>query len=518
MYVIDKKKKIFRLVCLVIVSTIILTFLEFIILYDYKRELKVYNNDYIARYTEEYNTIIADYRMVARTYFDEVINKSDIIQIVKEANTASTSRSKKLRNILRKKLSPTYKRMDENNFRQFQFALKDGRSFLRMHKVDRYGDDLESVRATVEIANREHRYVEGFEEGRVYNGYRFEFPLFDGEEYIGCVETSISFMSIIKMVDKLFKDPTTFMIKKSVVDAKVWQEQKVQNYRDSKLADDYYYDREALDYIRSYGNYDETIDSVVKSDRFLKDIGEKLDDGDSFIVNTEIGDIYSITFLSINNVLGEHVGYLVFYSKNYIYNNLKKSFFIKSILVLVVWIMLLVIIIVFYLSNLKISRVSYTDKLTGAYNRNRFYEYLQFMISHTQRSNEHLSIIIYDMDNFKKINDNYGHSIGDMALKAVTKIATNVFRKSDKIFRFGGDEFIVILPQTSLKEAVSAAERLRLEVEKSRGFGIMSDDITLSIGVAQLDDGEDFKSFINRVDRRLYRAKNEGRNLVIAKS
>lgn len=190
-----------------VIITIILASLEYVLLVDYNNNIESHNSEVILHYTEQYNTIISGYRLIAQTYFDELVNSEDVLSIVNNANYSNSEEKKILRKQLNDKLHKLYDRAKQNEFRQFHFVLKDCESFLRMHKKDFYGDNLRNIRNTIRIVNDEKKYVEGFEEGKIFNGYRFEYPLFYNNKYIGCVETSISFVAIIKFMDNLFDNP-----------------------------------------------------------------------------------------------------------------------------------------------------------------------------------------------------------------------------------------------------------------------------------------------------------------------
>jgi diguanylate cyclase (GGDEF)-like protein len=129
-------------------------------------------------------------------------------------------------------------------------------------------------------------------------------------------------------------------------------------------------------------------------------------------------------------------------------------------------------------------------------------------------SDEKLSMAIMDLDRFKLVNDTWGHPAGDDLLRTVSQIAANNLRKSDWLIRFGGEEFVVIMPQTSLEESVVALEKVRGAFEENNHP--ITGKQTLSIGVAQKQVNETFSEWYERADKALYTAKSEGRNRVIA--
>jgi diguanylate cyclase (GGDEF)-like protein len=163
-----------------------------------------------------------------------------------------------------------------------------------------------------------------------------------------------------------------------------------------------------------------------------------------------------------------------------------------------------------------------TDPLTGLYNRRYFYELAEVEIHKSTRYSRPLSVMMFDIDFFKRINDAFGHSAGDMVLKMMARIAKEMLRKSDIPARYGGEEFIVFLPETSASEAATVAERLRKQIENTI---VQAENhqitVTASFGVSdffkEMNHGDHEKmlsEFISSADQALYESKNTGRNRV----
>ena len=166
----------------------------------------------------------------------------------------------------------------------------------------------------------------------------------------------------------------------------------------------------------------------------------------------------------------------------------------------------------------KIKQVSDTDELTGIYNMRAFSSMLQRAFRQAVRYGHALSVVMIDSDNLKQINDTHGHESGNRLLQHVVRCIREQLRGSDVMARFGGDEFIVLLPETSNKGALEMAERIRKAVEISR-FDVRTGDtnITVSLGVASYpDDGGNLDVILDKADKAMYRAKQRGRNRVIA--
>ncbi|MCK5538599.1 MAG: diguanylate cyclase [Bacteroidales bacterium] len=162
--------------------------------------------------------------------------------------------------------------------------------------------------------------------------------------------------------------------------------------------------------------------------------------------------------------------------------------------------------------NQKYKIMASTDPLTGLYNRYMFSELFHSSYEAMHQSHNDLSIVLLDIDFFKRINDTYGHNIGDQVLIQITHMLLRSLRNIDIVCRWGGEEFIVLLPTASLDNAVYLAEKLRVYIE---GLEIdLVGKLTASFGVSQVKEGDEMKDVIDRADKALYLAKNSGKNCV----
>jgi diguanylate cyclase (GGDEF)-like protein len=155
------------------------------------------------------------------------------------------------------------------------------------------------------------------------------------------------------------------------------------------------------------------------------------------------------------------------------------------------------------------------DALTGLGNRRKFDEAYSVEINRMQRHGGKLCIMMADIDHFKKINDRYGHGVGDEVLVQFGELLCLLVRPTDLVARIGGEEFVVLMPHTEVSKAVATAERLRTSLA-GRHVGPLKEPVTVSIGVAELEEGEDRESLLRRADQALYHAKDTGRNKVAA--
>lgn len=163
----------------------------------------------------------------------------------------------------------------------------------------------------------------------------------------------------------------------------------------------------------------------------------------------------------------------------------------------------------------KLKHQATTDFLTGLGNRRWLTEQLPAAQSQAERANEPLSLVLFDLDRFKQINDDYGHDIGDNVLMIVGEIVKDSLRPYDLASRIGGEEFCILLPRTSGEDAINIAERLRVAFEASYLDPLPKGRITCSFGVVQAATDERLQQLLRRADTALYRAKDAGRNTVI---
>jgi diguanylate cyclase len=166
-----------------------------------------------------------------------------------------------------------------------------------------------------------------------------------------------------------------------------------------------------------------------------------------------------------------------------------------------------------------VRRETITDPLTGVANRKGFDEHLRLAATESMESGQPLCLIMCDIDHFKKVNDTWGHQLGDQVLRLVAKTLTANVKGRDTVARYGGEEFVVILPNTELSDAGIVANDIRKSVASKRARKKSSGEtigrITLSFGVSQFEPGEPLENFIKRADGLLYAAKDAGRNRVI---
>ena len=166
----------------------------------------------------------------------------------------------------------------------------------------------------------------------------------------------------------------------------------------------------------------------------------------------------------------------------------------------------------------KAGRLAITDSLTQVLNRRGIKIELLQAIAQSERYHHPLSAALLDIDRFKKVNDTYGHQAGDRVLERVARLLAETLRAPDNLGRYGGEEFLLVLPETDLDATNLIAERIRRTVRET-DFRVdeASIKLTVSIGATEFQSGEPLMELFARVDRALYEAKQSGRNLVVAR-
>lgn len=254
------------------------------------------------------------YNLASQLIFDEIVNQPEVLEVFSGAYTADEAEQADIRAELLALLEDDYERLQALNLRQLHFHLPNNVSFLRFHRPEQFGDDLTDVRYSVRMTNETQQPVTGFEEGRIFNGFRYVFPLFYEEQHIGSVEVSVSFSALQEDMSQLFPGGVTFVIKSEVVGATVFESEQ-DNYVLSDISANYAYDRGVLD---AYENEElpwETIEAINAA--LPDDITTRMDEGNSFALAVNAGSQdYVVTFLAVNNVEGSHVAYVVSYRED----------------------------------------------------------------------------------------------------------------------------------------------------------------------------------------------------------
>lgn len=621
---------------------VVLSLLYYLILYwSFENSHKRYIQNYNQNIKMNYSIINEKFNAIAHTMYDTIINTPEVLELVKKSYLGEKEKDE-AREELYELLIEEYEILKQFNLKQFHFHLKNNESFLRFHRPKKYGDDLTGIRATVEWVNKNNQMIEGFEEGRMYNGFRNVFPLtyqdYKNQKkiHIGSVESSFSAFAIINEFIKNYDAKAGFLIDSRVVKTKVFNDEQ-SNYTKSFLQG-FYFEKTIEKQLNHTLKH---IDVNNFNSKDIKLVSKKIFKGAIFTKVSKDKNRLN-TFIPIKNPVSKKVvAVIVLQIDNSIYKDEKESF----LLMLVFGILSLMIAVLFayreFSSKNKLKEfsiktrqildtqdsiiittdserildvnkkfltffgyesldqfredyncisnrflqeknyyhrlsddenwlyslkslpkserivlmqdahtvkhsfaVSYSDfgtsdyiitftdishsvkeqlllkkkvqhdQLTGAYNREFFDANIDILIKNSKKSSNSLGLTLFDIDHFKEVNDVYGHNVGDVILKDLTKCVESAIRKDDYLIRWGGEEFIVVFETKSIIEAKRMAEHIRGKI----AYHVFEEvkNLTCSFGVIVIDEDEDILKNIERADKALYKAKETGRNKVLA--
>lgn len=502
------KKWLFFMAIIILGYVIMLT----AVLLNYSNQKSVYLRTESKAFSSKIEATMGTYELFSHFIFTEIVNQPEILSLIQQANTADPEVQKLLRNRLHSMLKKPYEEITTYNFRQLHFHLANGDSFLRFHAPDKFGDNLLSVRESIRIANEQRRIVIGFEEGKIFNGYRFVYPLSNSDGFLGTVEVSISMSSLVEVINELYPDMAVyFILPKSVVLDTVFEDQR-SNYTETILSDAYFSDSVVEQASR---DSDQLLDEETCKTLFSElsvSIQNQLSSRESFTQAISYrGKDYLFIFNAIKNISLEPAAYLISVTENSQLTLFKNHMIIEILLVSLLSLAFLLFSYLFILDQIQIKQLAEIDYLTKILSRRRFTNLATYEVQRCKRTGNPFSLIMLDIDFFKAINDKYGHEQGDRVLIEMTRLISAQMRSIDLFSRWGGEEFILLLPHTDLKNALQVSEKIRISVS-THEFQTIG-HLSISLGLSQTTDGlEPLESIIARADEALYRAKAAGRN------
>lgn len=471
----------------------------------------------------EYRAVLQGYTISIALLLDELGNDESFLFLLELAGSPSRTKAQKaeIRRSMHTLLSPFYERMVSAGFDHLHIYLPNNHSFLRMHRVEQYGDDQTGFRWTVEVANREHRRTSGFEIARIVHGYRAVRPVFHAGQHVGAVDIGISIERMLDQFQNLFDEKFHILLSRDRLEEVSLAPQSEHYPRwpvhesymlalaaDSLDAEPICPQHPCVDYWRDVSR------QFNKGHKTAMAAGQ----GMTFSLN-HLGHASLVSFLPLHQPGRPVEGYLV-------------SIEPSSVLVLLAdsqrrqWIGYTLAILlagalgIFAIEHRRrLQHLAWRDQLTGLFNRRMFLEFFQRARLSQVRDGKSLALIMGDLDHFKHINDQWGHQTGDEVLVGFARVLEAHVRRSDLVARWGGEEFILLLRDANIESGERVAETLReatQEIAKPDGK-----PVTVSFGVLGIPASApeaDTDSLLAWVDKLLYRAKNEGRNRVITGS
>lgn len=501
-----------RWLIIVVIGLILWGVSCYLILAGENTKAEMYRSSSLEALDTEVEITLQTYGHFADYAFAQMIDRPMVTAVMGEAVVANGEKRGVLRRQLYELLREDYGRICDSEFQQLHFHLPNGDSFLRFYSPETFGDNLFASRETIKIANTKVQPVRGFEAGRTFFGYRFVYPAKHSGVHVGSAEIALSMDSFTEILGSLFPERDMFFILEHSVFDNMISTGRQTAMEPSFVSEEYLVDKiNAPDFKAFRGN-------TVGKDNVERQIKEqasvKLSSGKSFnFVINESGKDYLVQFLSIKNYAGENTGYLVDFRSDTTFEEISKSTKLDLVLVTALFLLFFGSTYIYAKAKVRLRANSITDSLTGILNRRRFGELAEREYLRAIRYIHPLSIIMVDIDHFKAVNDTYGHQCGDEVLKEIVARIDPSIRQQDIFGRWGGEEFLLLLPETDVESAVRVAEKIRKTVSKAPFQKTIS--ITVSLGVTCLKpEDQHFEKLIGRVDDALYCAKAQGRNQV----
>ncbi len=262
-------------------------------------------------------TTLYMYQLIAEVVYDEVINKPEILKIMAEAYQAPPQKQAILRGRLYRALYPAYTRLKEKNLSQLHFHFPNNTSFLRFHRLEKFGDSLSDIRESVCLVNATHKPVFGFENGHAFHGFRYVFPLEYKNRCMGSVEISVSFKAVQRSLAKVSPDHDfLFILKKDPAMSKVFPDEKIA-YLPVDLHPGYVVEDMRLLGLSEIPPVPENLADINRQLKKDPAIMDRMNREVNFAADTSyIGNTYIVTFASIKNNKGQHVAYIVSYAQD----------------------------------------------------------------------------------------------------------------------------------------------------------------------------------------------------------
>ena len=510
----NQEKNIFKPFYKHILSYIVLMLLG---AYFINFTVEKYKDSYLAMQTEilttKYETNYNYFKIMSKDVYSIYKDNDFIMKIIDKSNNSSIEERAVLRNNLYSMTKKRYKRLKNMGVLQIHFHLKDNTSFLRLHKANKYGDDLTLVRPSVAAANKNQEMVEGFEVGKIIHGFRFVYPLFYHKKHVGSMEVSFSSEKLMEIISNNKTVDSHFLVSKQEVNEKIFPEFKDSLYNDSIENPNYLIETRSH-HIKEDEN---VIHSRINS-KFTQTVNYQMALGNAFSVGSKYNEESSVgSFIPVKNINTKTVAYIVIYSESdYLDNIFLQKQYITALFVSISF-LLFIFSIYITINNRKLQIMAHYDKLTSLSNRAHFYIRLEEQLKKARWSNTKLAVLFIDLDGFKAVNDTFGHDIGDQLLVKVSRKLVHTVRENDIVARLGGDEFVIALIDMEHEDDIlKIANKIITNLNEEFVLNKNIVNIGASIGISLYPDyAKNSDEIIKQSDDAMYAAKNNGKNHAI---
>jgi len=493
------------------------TFVYYSVEYNATQKIQLELDKKLQNLKIHYNVLLRNQRVTADAiYVSTVKFTPNFIELFSQVQTATKEKKALLREKLYQLFKNKYRVYKMQGVLQYHLVLPNNESFLRMHKVSKFGDDLSTVRKDFYYVNTTHKLIRGFTQGRTSHAFRNVYPIFGKKhEYLGAIEISFSSDSFQDYLTNISKIHTHFLVSKSVFKANTWKrDDLVLRYKTSGENSNF-----MLAMNRSHTVQKCIVGNAKKLQTKLAELSLKMQRGKAFslYIKRNSKEISTVSFFPIKSLdKKKTLAWLVAYEKSdFIYETLNNKRVVTTLFLLFSLVVAYLLYREFKIQNLlkeKMKSKAYLDGLTGVYNRNKFDEAALKELKRDERYKRNLSMAIVDIDHFKNFNDKYGHLVGDEVLIMIAHYLNASTRGSDIFARWGGEEFVILFPETVKEDARELCEELRQGV--SQLSHEKAGSVTVSFGITQYMQGDSLQSMFKRCDDALYKAKESGRNRV----
>jgi diguanylate cyclase (GGDEF)-like protein len=455
-----------------------------------------------------------------------VANDHAVQQIFLQGKTATEhldSSADTLRRDLYNLVSPSWEKMTSRyDVRQLHFHLGPGStSFLRVHRPEKFGDNMDAIRYTVVDANRLQKPTKGFETGRVYSGIRGVVPISAAntagvEVHIGALEAGTSFSAMLNLLHDELESHIAILLSRKHVTENMWPEFINNHYKDTDRIDDLFIESASMDKAHQFLGQSQVIDLLRSSPGERLIFGKGTQQVCTFSLRDYRGQLdTTLPDAGVVVIWKDASDKWQLFRRSMITNIIYALFalvIIESILVLVWRYSQSKLHAIISTQTAALEKLAALDGLTGVLNRRTIESLLANEMERSSRYDKNLAIMLFDLDFFKQINDTYGHNVGDKVLQEVTSLVGQYIRRTDYLGRWGGEEFLVIAPETHLNSALDLAKRICASVA-AYAFPDAG-RVTISVGITRYRQNESREDLLERVDSAMYRAKKGGRNRV----
>ncbi len=488
----------------------------FVFWINYQNRLERLEHETLERLSSAEEATVDIYGYLVEMMFDESVHRPEVRELLLRAQeTTDLIERAYFRGIIRNRLEPAFDCFAYYQVRLLNLILPDGTVFLRMHAPDLYGDNVLSYSRLQKIALANRAPARGFQVGKTIGLYRYSFPVFYGSQFLGSAEFGLSTFAFVEQLQKQFPGHYFLLMRREAL-APLNKKDLSTHYTESCYSRDFYENRSTGWGQKIREELDPDLAGLLKKRAagMLANSPSRMAQGKGFALFLgQSGKVYSLSFLPIRGADGAFLGYITAIHENPAAKEIRELYLLFASLLALFFMAAALLLHSFLKTHFQLVEKALFDTLTGALKKSEFASISEIEVARARRYRIPLSVIMFDLDGFKSVNDEQGHLAGDEVLKTLGQAILNSIRKADCFFRWGGDEFLLVLPNTGKEGARKLADKLRklagqVEVEQLQG-------ISLSLGIAQLEEGDpDLGTVLKRADEALYRAKKQGKNRV----